>query len=182
MHKNDLWQEYSGNGEPIKDGGHPPEYFDKTIPRPLTSNAQIWLYRDTPTGRELLFQLRSPSVHNGDVWDVSAGGHIDYGETRLDAAVRETYEEIGADVDPGKLQFVFSCKRPDQSTIHNIFLYDYTGQPDDFHFNDSEVADLKWVPLSILDDFLENGGVKPVLATFDWYWQFLREHLDCHEN
>jgi len=178
MHK-ELWQVFHQNGEPIPDGGHPISYFDETTPRPISADAQIWLYCDRPTGRELLFQLRSKKVRSGNLWDVSAGGHIDYGETRLDTAVRETREELGVKVDPTKLQYIFSCHRPGHRHIHNVFLYDFSSHPDTFTPDKNEVADLKWVPLSSLDDFLASGVVKPNLATFDWYWQFLKLHLEA---
>ena len=182
-HSDELWQEYHPNGEPIQGTGHPKSHFETTHPSAICDTVHIWLYRDGKTGRELLFQHRSATVtYAPNTWDISAAGHINLGESRSQAALREAHEEIGAHLDPKKLRFVFSYKFPGSHAIHSVYLYDYTGQPTDFHFNDSEVSDLKWVPLSSLHTFIKKGGVKPILASLDFYWHLLQKHLDYHEN
>jgi 8-oxo-dGTP pyrophosphatase MutT (NUDIX family) len=182
MHKGELWQEYKKNGEPLKNVGHTKEEINILHPEIVCGTVHVWLYRDAAEGRELLFQLRSPRVENGNTWDISVGGHINLGETRSAAALREAEEEIGIKINPEDLIYAFSYKIPGPHAIHNVFLYDYTDAPSDFHFSDSEVADLKWVPLKNLDNFLKTGGVKPVLANLDFYWQLLKTHLDYHGN
>jgi 8-oxo-dGTP pyrophosphatase MutT (NUDIX family) len=185
MHADELWQEYGKNGEPIPSSGHPKDYYDNfagTDPRAICGTVHVWLYRDTPVTRELLFQFRSPKVRNPNTWDISAAGHINLGETRPAAALREAQEEIGATLAPEKLAFAFSYKLPGPHAIHNVYLYDYTGQPDNFKFQDGEVSDLKWIPIKNLDDFLKTGGVKPILASLDFYWHLLKLHLNYHEN
>ncbi len=176
-HEDELWQEYNMRGEPIEGVGHPIGTDGYVY-----CGVLVWLYRDTDDGRELLFQLRSPHIVSGNFWDVSAGGHVNLNETLVGAAVRETREEIGAEIDPEKLAFAFSWKSPGIHGIGHTFLYDYTGQPEDFHFDDHEVSDLKWVPLDKLDDFLKNGGVKPELLKSDFNWPLFRKHLEYHEN
>lgn len=38
------------------------------------------------------------------MWDLSAGGHVDSGETSIQAIHRELLEELGLDVDPSDFQ------------------------------------------------------------------------------
>ena len=176
MHHDELWREYAPNGQPLPGVGHPKAYFEQDHPTAICAYVQVWLYRDTPTGRELLFQLRSPEVQNGNTWDISAAGHINFGETTLEAAIRESHEEIGAKIDPEKLEFTFSFKSV--CSFQNVYIYNYTDQPDTFAFNDHEVSDLKWVPLASVPDFRKNGGMKPLLADRDFYWELLLKHLN----
>ena len=58
--------------------------------------AHVWLIHPTAIGGSVLFQKRSDSkdVAPG-LFDVSVGGHVDPGEEPIQAAVRETREELG---------------------------------------------------------------------------------------
>ena len=166
MHQDERWQVYNENGslrsQPIlASQAHQPG----TQPV-LLGIVCVWLYRRTPGGIEVLFQKRSPYVsRNQNKWDTSGGGHIDFGEDLLDAAARELHEEVGATADKSKLQFLFT--RNDGHRVASVFLYDYTDQPNseaDFHFDDQEVSEVRWVPLSDLPEFwCENA--KRSLAT-----------------
>ena len=93
MHSGELWQEYDKNGTRL--GSIDPENhdFDKVK---FFGGTAIMLYRFKDEKVEFLFQHRSKFVdRNPEKWDVSAGGHINFEEKKLDAAKRETEEEIG---------------------------------------------------------------------------------------
>ena len=118
-------------------------------------------YRKTKSGIEILLQKRSKYVdRNALFWDVSAGGHVDYGEEKLDAAVREAREEIGANIDKSQLELLYTQRVP--SNFRVIYLYDYTGAPDDFHFDDHEVAEVKWVNINDFKDFIDKNAKPPL--------------------
>lgn len=53
----------------------------------------------------VLLQHRAPWVHNGDTWGIP-GGARDSHESSLEAALRESYEEIG--IDQSKVSMRFS--------------------------------------------------------------------------
>jgi len=66
--------------------------------------AHVWII--TADGR-LLLQRRSLRKENyPGLWDVSAAGHLSAGESARDAAVRETFEELGLRIDARELQFL----------------------------------------------------------------------------
>src|SRR5579871_5231372 len=68
----------------------------------------IWLVNSR---KQLLLQKRSkikdayPSC-----WDISAAGHISSGETSLEAAKKETREELGLDLSDEAFSFLFSVR------------------------------------------------------------------------
>jgi len=163
----DLWQEYDEAENPLDTGGR-----SSHLGNPKRENGDtnfvagvaIWLYKfgkqtdDNPTGIYILSQKRSQFVDaNKGLWDVSAGGHIDVGETPLKAAVREAREEIGLTISESDLEEVF------HNTIveglrHN-YIYICRGssklEVSDFHFNDMEVEEVRWVPLSEFEEFID---------------------------
>lgn len=58
---------------------------------------------------EMLIQQRQPFKHGfPNLWDVSAGGSALAGETSAQAAMRETKEEIGLDIDLSGVRAKFS--------------------------------------------------------------------------
>lgn len=176
MHRDELWQEYGFNGEPLENGGYPARLDNPAIGSgKILGVSKIWVFRRTDDEPELLWQKRSPKIENGGLWDVSAGGHINYGETPLMAAARECDEEIGLKIVPEKLFFGFVTHKT--TRIFWQYFYDCTGQNPEFHFNDSEVTEIQWVPLSKTDEFrrhLAKGG----LAEDDTYFDLVKSWLD----
>jgi isopentenyl-diphosphate Delta-isomerase len=68
--------------------------------------AHIWIV--TPD-RRVILQRRSLCKENyPGLWDVSAAGHLSAGESAIEAAVRETQEEIGLKIEPGELERVMT--------------------------------------------------------------------------
>jgi len=63
--------------------------------------AHVWIINSR---NEILLQKRAACKESHpDLWDVSSAGHITYGQTVLESAVRECYEEIGIDIFPEEL-------------------------------------------------------------------------------
>ena len=88
--------------------------------------AHVWFY----TNSGILLSLRSAKKTICPLmWDVSVAGHIDAGETAIEAAIRETKEEIGLSISENNLQNigVFECFQTYESGIidnefHNTFI------------------------------------------------------------
>ena len=169
MHTGEMWQDYSLAGALLKNGG-----YDSSLGNPepdfnmLVGAADVWFYRRTPAGGlEVLFQHRSEKINNGGKWDVSVAGHMNYGETIPETAIREAKEEIGAEISEEDLKYVFSLVGVKKNLINHYLLCDWTDREDDFQFNDEEVSEVKWVPLEEFDSFIDEYAKEPVKeATF----------------
>ena len=64
----------------------------------------LWLY--TTKGEILLQQRSHKKIIFPLLWDVSVAGHIDAGETFIEAVIRETEEEIGLKLEVEALKLV----------------------------------------------------------------------------
>ncbi|MBR5027210.1 NUDIX domain-containing protein [Candidatus Saccharibacteria bacterium] len=151
-HIGELWQLYDLCGERVFDGGFTPA-INSPAGRYIVGCA-VMLYRFKDGEVEYLFQKRSAKVWNALKWDVSTGGHINYGEKATESAVREAREEIGVTIKPENLEFYARFVRGDG--IVNLFFYDYTGESGNFEFDDEEVAEVKWVKYSDIEAFWPN--------------------------
>jgi 8-oxo-dGTP diphosphatase len=106
-------------------------------------------------GDEVLLQLRQGTGYRDGHWACAAAGHVEAGESVVEAAAREAREEIGVDLEElepltamqrtqgngrpvdERVDFFFTCRR-------------WSGEPRRLEPHKS--ADLRWWPLGALPD------------------------------
>jgi 8-oxo-dGTP pyrophosphatase MutT (NUDIX family) len=165
MHHDEMWQVYRPNGEPIVGSG-----WNSALGNPEETGADaivgvavIFVYRKNDDDiLELLWQRRSERVDRfpGD-YDISAGGHINLGESLVEGAVRECHEEIGAEIGADDLRFV--TMRPfNKNRFAWVFAVDWTEKKETFKFNDEEVSEVKWVPFEETEAFCLKSAKAPL--------------------
>lgn len=121
---------------------------------------EIWLQNKQ---NQLLIQKRSSTKDSHpNLWEISCSGHVDHGETSLQAAVRELQEELGIAVQPADLDFRQRFFEPailNQGTyINNEFKDLYLLASDlsieDFKFPPEEVSALRWIDAQELEKLI----------------------------
>ena len=142
--------------------------------------AYLFLRGDVDGPEQLPLQLREGTGYMDGHWAAAAAGHVEAGESVLDAAVREATEELGITVDPADLvplcamhrtaaphgpvdervDFFFECRR-------------WSGEPRLQETDKS--ADLRWFDLAGLPEpvvphehqvlrGIRDGGLAPVVT------------------
>ncbi len=127
----------------------------------------------TESGPELLFTVRAAHMrrHPGQI--SFPGGHVEPGETLLDAAIRETHEEVGVTVHPedvlGRLDShpspSGSCATPFVATV---------AWPQELKLSDLEVDSTFTVPLAELariepeSRMVHHQGMSRLLYSYGW--------------
>jgi isopentenyl-diphosphate delta-isomerase len=114
-------------------------------------SAHVWLV--TPDRRVLLQRRASVKENWPDLWDISVAGHIEAGETAVEAAVRETREELGIDLTASDLTHLGTLRY--QATLnggayienefHEVFLVVLPLELDRLTLDPREVADVRLV-------------------------------------
>lgn len=161
----ELWQEYNEQGNPVGSG----LTKEDSARGVLHGSSHVWLWRKTSAGVQLLMQLRGPNeITYPSHWDVSAAGHIDFGEEPLRTATRELNEELGVQASQDRLQLLFTHRSdglvPDTNIIENECQFIYLLEVgDDMVLNpNEEVSDTAWLTLADirakLDD-VENSRI-----------------------
>lgn len=181
----ELWQAYDTRGLPLATAG-----ITKLQARAgvLHGAAHVWLWREVDDGIEVLMQQRAQDKPTWPgFFDISAAGHIDFGETPLKAAVRETKEELGVDIaetDDIRLLFVNRQYIVDETSgyIENEFQWVYGLKytfKSDFTLADGEVDGLVWHKLRDLHDIMEGhvDGVR-IVPQGKVYFDSLIKELD----
>jgi 8-oxo-dGTP pyrophosphatase MutT (NUDIX family) len=122
----------------------------------------------------LIFEVRSMSIKRQPGEISFPGGQIEYGESSLDAAVRETYEEIGIEREHIKIITELDYVSHKESAIVYSYLgYNKDESYSDIKFSKDEVDELFYVPLSF---FLENEPEKHYVS----YYPETKENFPFH--
>lgn len=138
----------------------------------LHRTAHLWIV--TPDGHVLLQLRASTKVNHPSLWDVSVAGHVDAGETAIDAAIREAREELGIELAAGELVHVGSMRERwviEQrdyldNEVQEIYLVRRAVDVSALVLQESEVDDVALVPF---DEFRERGARRD--ATMVGHWE-----------
>lgn len=177
--REELWQTYTDNGTSLTGkGATPPEFAaNKHL---IMGNAHIWFWKSNGRSVEILLQKRSLSRQNRPGWyHISAGGHINIGETPVKAAVREAKEEMGIEIDPEKLYFVQSVRiiEKDPRDIVHVFLYQLEGNEKFTHI-DGEAGSYEWRTLDNFRTIIKDAANNNLVPQGDLYFGTLIAALD----
>ncbi len=182
MHTDEMWQLFAPNGEAI-----PGVSWNSALGNPDTSAKEIvgiaivFLYRKREDGElEFLWQRRAPNIDRyPGYYDLSAGGHINLGESSVEAAIREGREEIGVSLTADDLQYGF-MQPFNKNRFAWLYFVDMTDRPDDYHFDDNEVDEVKWVPYREMGEFVKNYA-KPPLKKDEMTFVLVDAWLKMHD-
>lgn len=131
------------------------------ISRSLAVSCVVFAYVDNQLS--VLANQRGPAVSKPYLWNCPSG-YLDYDETLLNAAIRETFEETGlnlnyAIIHPPYIKLMEiddDINRTSQNVIARFSTLIHN--PDDFTLTNeysepNEVLQIKWIPLTQLDNY-----------------------------
>ena len=141
--------------------------------------AHLWLY--TKDAHILLAQRSAKKLICPLLWDVSVAGHIDAGETPVEATVRETKEEIGLTLDATALLNigVFKCMQSyengvEDNEFHNTFIAELNVPLEQLTPQETEVEALKLVSFLEFEQLLARiGKDKHFVPSNKAYYEFV---------
>jgi len=122
----------------------------------LHREVHVWVYNDKG---EILFQKRAPNKDTfPNLFDASAGGHVDIGEDYLSAGIRELEEETGIKAEKEDLVLIgeFKKKAHDKSTdktnyaTKKIYAYYFKGKEEELNLEKNKATKLKFWPIKSL--------------------------------
>lgn len=178
MHENELWQIFDQNGRPIAGKGAIDDAFDDD-PMLVVGNSHVWLWRRTADGTvDILLQKRAMTKkRKPGYYHISAGGHINVDETPLDAAVRETKEEMGIVIDPDQLYLVHVTRMPPHwNDLAHVYIYQLSGD-EEFSFDDGEVESVEWHPIETFERMTNDTAAHKLVDSGGPYFQRLIETI-----
>lgn len=141
--------------------------------------SHVWIYNSKG---EILLQLRTKNKRLfPNKWDVAVGGHIAAGEEPLTAAIRETKEELGLEVNNESLEFTTTYQKEmvsgeiDNKEFYYAYLLKFDGLVDNLVLQADEVSEVKFVSVANLEKELKNNPEK--FTPHGDYWFFIIEKI-----
>jgi isopentenyl-diphosphate delta-isomerase len=174
MHTDETWQLYNDNGTPISGIGDTPGNLrgDKTR---IVANAHVWFWKKDGDDIEILLQKRALTKSTRPGWyHISAGGHINLSESPLDAALRETKEEMGLTLNADKLHYVHSTRivAVNPNDIVHVYLYQLTGDEKITH-DDGEAESFDWYSIERFDEIAKDAEAHNLVPQGELYFNTL---------
>jgi isopentenyldiphosphate isomerase len=135
-----VFDVYTKDGEYL--GTRPVTMFSEEEPEFYYKTVRVLLLNED---NEILIQKRADTVNYcPSKWEFSASGHVEVGENELDAAIRETKEEIGVSLDKNSIKLI------NVSTNKNALAHTFIGRIKNstkFTLQKEEVSEVKYVSL-----------------------------------
>jgi 8-oxo-dGTP pyrophosphatase MutT (NUDIX family) len=163
MH-DEEWQLYKSNGEAITNGGAKASQFKKDK-KLIMSNSHVWLWQKVDNHIQIMLQKRSANISRFPGWyHISASGHINKDETPVEAAIRETKEELGIDINPEKLFYIYSCRLlpNDPNNIVNVYLYELNNNQK-IKLEDGEVESVEWINIKDFKNMIKDPEANNII-------------------
>ncbi|NNE31104.1 MAG: NUDIX domain-containing protein [Winogradskyella sp.] len=155
-------------GEPtgktaLKSEAHKNGWYHNTI--------HLWLY--TSDGQILLQQRSHKKAIFPLLWDVSVAGHINASETFTEAALRETKEEIGLELNPDQLikigVHLYESSYKDgaiaDNEFHHVYISELPVDPNQLIPQEDEVEALKLVSINEFKKLLHDSAANNHFVT-----------------
>jgi len=110
-------------------------------------------------GGYFILQKKAKHTENGGLLSSSVSGHVRYGESYIEAAIREAKEELGLTIDPFELEEVAYLQPCKETSNEFVKLYSYLLDPREeiIRINESELEGIIIMPFrEIIDDVSSN--------------------------
>ena len=156
----------------------------------LHGASHVWIWKNNERAIEVLLQRRAKDKATwGGHLDISAAGHIDAGETALEAAIRETKEEIGLEVRETSLFLVnvhrarMRAELGGREIIENEFQFVYLlklEEDSEIRLEDGEVDSTHWLTLDEFEGITRGISNDRIVPHGEVYYSTLLDAINYH--
>ena len=137
----EIFDIYTRNGEYI--GTELKSLCHSKNPRGYHKPVWIWIIN---SNNEILVQKRSENKKNHpNKWDMPSAGHVVAGETPIQGAIRETFEELGIKTKESDYKFICEYIQDKSFEIAQVYLLKMNVEISKLKLQKEEVSEVKWL-------------------------------------
>ena len=142
---------YLGTAEKSKCHGINPGFYHKPV--------WIWIIN---SNNEVLVQKRAAVKKNfPNKWDIPSAGHVVAGETSIEGAIRETYEELGIITKAADYKYIDEYIMDEYFEIAQVYILKLDLEISEFKLQKDEVAEIKWLSYEEFKDLFYSDDFVP---------------------
>lgn len=138
-----------------------------SLPRKIAHKSPDKIYRTIfvvvkNTDDKVLVQKRSSTKDlYPNCWDLSVGGHVNFGKSYEETAVRELYEELGIQTTEKELKYLGEVlvKLPNSNEFFQVFEH-VLNPTVNIKIAIEEIKNTKWLSISEIKDSIKNNSLK----------------------
>lgn len=105
----------------------------------------VWIWIINSKNQVLVQKRSSYKKTSPNLYDMPSAGHVRAGETIIEGAIRETYEELGIKTEKQDYKFLFEYINDKSFEIAQIYLLKLDLNISDFKLEKKEVSEVKWL-------------------------------------
>ena len=126
----------------------------------------VWVWAINSKKEILVQQRAAHKKSNPNKWDMAVAGHTRAGEKLVEAAIRETFEELGINTKEEDYEFLFEyCYQPGWE-LAQVYLLKTDALVKDMTLSEREVSEAKWLPFNEFNELLYSDDFAPHLMDF----------------
>ena len=119
----------------------------------------IWIINSK---NEILVQKRAACKKNHpNKWDMPSAGHVVAGETSIEGAIRETYEELGIETKESDYKFIGEYIVDKSFEIAQVYLLKMDLDIQKLNLQKEEVSEVKWLSFNDFKDLFYSKEFVP---------------------
>ena len=112
----------------------------------------VWIWIINSKGEILIQKRAKTKKHFPSLWDMPSAGHVDSGETCIEGAIRETFEELGVKTIEEDYEYIGEYIYDLGWELAQIYFLRLYYEIDKFKISTEEVEEIKWLKY---DDFVD---------------------------
>lgn len=125
---------------------------------------------------EVFLQKRSMKKDRcAGLWDSSASGHVDRGESYDETAIRELYEELGAVCKESPIR-LFKIQANEDTDNEHVYVY-FARCDGPFKINKDEIETGMWISPESLNAWIQKSS-KDFSKSFLMVWEKFADYID----
>lgn len=140
----------------------------------------IWIIN---SNNEVLVQKRAEYKKNHpNLWDMPSAGHVVSGETSIQGAIRETYEELGIQTNEDDYIFIGEYIYDDFFEIAQVYLLKLDLNISSFSIQKEEVSQIKWLSFDEFKSLFYSNDFVPFNNKYKLFVLNLLRQYFCKYN
>jgi len=129
--------------------------------KPGCYHKPVWIWIINNKNKILVQKRAATKKNHPNLWDMPCGGHVIAGESSIEGAIREVFEELGVKTNPTDYKFITEYIFDKNYELAQIYLLRFDLDIKEFKLQKEEVEEVKWLTYNEFKDLFYSRNFVP---------------------